>query len=57
MEIDWGAMKNAMNYYRTYSGNESWQEWLHKEGGLYHTATTIRIIDEEKYLLFVLRWA
>lgn len=57
MEIDWGAMKNAMQYYRTYTGNESWQEWLLEEGGLHHTATAISVVDEEKYVMFVLRWS
>lgn len=57
MQINWDAMKNAMHYYRTYTGNESWQEWLLKEGGLHHTATSIRVVDEKKYLLFVVRWS
>lgn len=57
MELNWVAIKNAMQYYRTYTGNESWQEWLLDEGGLYHTATVIRIVDKEKYLMFVLRWS
>lgn len=57
MEIDWDAIANAMQYYRTYTGNESWQEWLLNEGGLHHTATDVSIIDEEKYVMFVLRWA
>lgn len=57
MEVDQVAMKNAMQYYRTYAGKESWQEWLLNEGGLHHTATSLCVLDEKKYILFVLRWS
>ena len=57
MEPDVTAMKNAMQYYRTYTGSLSWQEWLLEEGGVYHTATYLRVINEEKYTLFLLRWS
>lgn len=57
MEIDWGAMKNAMYYHRTYTGDLSWQEWLLNEGGIRHTSTSVQVVDEKKYLLFLVKWA
>lgn len=57
MTVSWDAMKNAMQYYRTYTGNLSWQQWLLEEGGIDHGTSYVRVVDEGKYLQFVLRWA
>lgn len=56
MEINWAAMKNAMQYYRNYIGDLSWHEWLLSNGGIYHTATATCVVNEEKYVMFILRW-
>lgn len=65
MEISVSAVVNAMAYYRTYTGDLSWREWILKEGGIdyvksnsypygYHADC---VVDEQQYMLFLLRWS
>lgn len=65
IKIDTTAIVNAMEHYRTYTGDLSWQEWILKEGGIEYVKSNAypwayhadRVVDEEQYMLFVLKWA
>lgn len=68
-DINWTAIDNAIKYYnyhyrkwRVDSNNNhipygSYQTWMLEENGIDHTETYIRIVDEQLYLMFLLRWS
>lgn len=65
MKPDTTAVVNAMQYYRTYTGDLSWYEWMLEEGGIEYVRSgeypwgwrSDRVVDEKKYMLFLLRWS
>lgn len=63
-EINWEAYDNARRHYfgqisgKNYSEYEGgWPEWILKEGGIHNTTKFCFVVDEEQYLLFLLRFA
>jgi len=64
MTISWKAVSAATEFYRDHVCRDPWthawvsyQAWMLEESGIDHGNDYIRIVDEDKYLLFLLRWA
>ena len=59
--ISWRPVDNASKYWHEINGPqytlESYQEWMLYENGVAHGINNIRVIDEKKYLMFLLRWS
>lgn len=59
--INWQAVDNASKHWHKINGPqftlESYQEWMLHENGVAHGMNFIRVTDEEKYLMFLLRWS
>ena len=59
--IPWQAVFKAARYYNDNIGDDldhdGRYEWMRNTWGIDHGAEHIRIIDEKKYMMFLLRWA
>lgn len=58
--INWLAIDHVRDYYM--QQHNSWntkhyQEWLLETWGVNHGTTSIEVVDESKYMLFLLRFA
>ena len=60
--VNWQAVENARDYWHKVvsplaASAPSYYEWMLDEGGIEHGPDYIRVVDEQRYLLFVLKWA
>lgn len=63
LEIDWAALKRAQDdwemktpaKYAMDLGN--YKKFMLEEYGIVHSTTNIRVVDEKKYMMFILRWS
>ena len=70
--LNWQAIDNAQHWFRTVYKEElarereqygegcmsdTWCDWIRDNAGLEHTTTSIKIVDEQKYMLFILRFS
>ena len=67
-EVDWDAVFRCLNDYRTkYPGDKRGYDYEHNHDhynnymqsnwGIDHNIEYLRVIDEQKYMMFLLRWA
>jgi hypothetical protein len=59
MKIHRTALTCAISWWRQNAGSKgvpAYHDWMISEHGIDHGNTYIKIIDEEKYLMFLLRW-
>jgi hypothetical protein len=66
VDINFKALDHAMSWFRqngegagriSHYTNSEYRNWLEENWGISHGTTYINIVDEEKYTLFLLRWA
>lgn len=58
--INWKAVDNTCEYYKTIHKFPVYDEycaWMLEENGIECGNDYIRIVDKEKYLLFLVRWS
>lgn len=62
-QIPWDAVFRAAQYYRDNlweyktSMHDGCYEWMRDTWGIDHGSEHIRIVDQQKYVMFLLRWA
>ena len=69
--INWRAIENAQCWFREEfkeelaqerekygvgCSSDTWCKWILENGGLKHEALSIEVVDEQKYLLFLLKF-
>lgn len=70
--INWPAIENARSWFKEEFAKElareieqhgvgcisdAWCNWILENAGIENTTTSIRIVDEQQYMLFLLRWS
>jgi hypothetical protein len=63
MTIDWPALERAIKYYEQNIGSpmmnytDAYRTWILDNWGIEHGDTFIKIVDQQKYMMFLLRFA
>lgn len=60
-QMSWQAIDRVRQHYREKFGpaspNEHYRDWMYHEWGIAHGAYSITVADEQKYTMFLLRFA
>lgn len=63
MNLDWNAVQHAIDFYGQefntpmQSYPEGYREWLLGHWGIEHGEMFIKVVDKQKYMMFLLRFA
>lgn len=63
VDFDWKALHRAANAWEVETSSdlmtntESYVKFMLEEYGIHHGLTGIKVVDEKKYMVFLLRWS
>lgn len=56
MKINWTILDKATRHHRLYEKSD-YQTWIMEEAGIHHGSDFIKIVDKDRYLMFILKWS